>query len=91
VQFSGTSTLPDGAVLVSRLYEEDASVAWWPKAQEIIGENGKWDLIAVKDDGVTGPDSALKTGPDYYFLIWERGNPEVKSIFYFDMVGPPVR
>ena len=91
IQFGGTSKLPDGTVLVSNLFEDDIPLSWWPEEQEIIVNDGKWEITVTESANITTSDLELLVGPDYYFYIWKRDNPATKSSFYFDLVGPPVR
>ena len=91
IQFSGTSKLPDGTVLVSKLFEDDIPLHWWPEEQEIIVNDGKWEITVTESTNITASDLELLVGPDYDFYIWKRDNPATKSIFYFDLVGPPVK
>ena len=91
IQFSGTSKLPDGTVLVSNLFEDDIPLSWWPEEQEIIVNDGKWEITVTESAKITTSDLKLLVGPDYYFYIWKRDNPATKSSFYFDLVGPPVK
>jgi hypothetical protein len=91
IQFGGTSRLADGTVLVSKLFEDDIPLSWWPEEQEIIVNDGKWEITVTECANITASDLELLVGPDYYFYIWERDNPATKSSFYFDLVGPPVR
>lgn len=91
IQFSGTSKLPDGTVLVSKLFEDDIPLHWWPEEQEIIVNDGKWEITVTESTNITASDLELLVGPDYDFYIWKRDNPATKSIYYFDLVGPPVK
>ena len=91
IQFGGTSRLADGTVLVSKLFEDDIPLSWWPEEQEIIVNDGKWEITVTECANITASDLELLVGPDYYFYIWERDNPATKSSFYFDLVGPPAR
>ena len=91
IQISGTSILPDGTVLLSKLFEDDNTLSWWPEDQEIMVKNGEWEITVTKSENITASDLELRVGPDYDFYIWERDNPEIKSNLYFDLVGPPVR
>ena len=91
IQISGTSILPDRTVLLSKLFEDDNPLSWWPEDQEIMVKNGEWEITVTKSENITASDLELRVGPDYDFYIWERDNPEIKSNFYFDLVGPPVR
>jgi hypothetical protein len=91
IQFSGTSKLPDGTVLVSKLFEDDIPLHWWPEEQEIIVNDGEWEITVTESANITASDLELLVGPDYDFYIWKRDNPATKSSFYFDLVGPPVK
>ena len=91
IQFSGTSKLPDGTVLVSKLFEDDIPLSWWPEEQEIIVNDGKWEITVTESANITASDLELLVGPDYDFYIWKRDNPATKSSFYIDLVGPPVK
>ena len=91
IQFSGTSKLPDGTVLVSQLFQDDIPLSWWPEEQKIIVNDGEWEITVTESANITASDLGLLVGPDYNFYIWEQDNPVTKSSFYFDLVGPPVK
>ena len=91
IQFGGTSRLADGTVLVSKLFEDDIPLSWWPEEQKIIVNDGEWEITVTKSANITASDLGLLVGPDYNFYIWEQDNPVTKSSFYFDLVGPPVK
>ena len=91
IQFGGTSRLADGTVLVSKLFEDDIPLSWWPEEQKIIVNDGEWEITVTKSANITASDLELLVGPDYDFYIWEQDNPVTKSSFYFDLVGPPVK
>jgi len=91
IQFSGTSKLPDGTVLISKLFQDDTPLSWWPEEQEIIVNDGKWEITVTESANITASDLELLVGPDYKFYIWKRDNPATKSSYFFDLVGSPVR
>ena len=87
IYFHGTTTLPDGTVLVSDLYEDGEILPWWPTQQSILVDSGAWEMKVPL--GVNGAPSDLKIGPWYLFKVWRQDDPSVLGQFGFDFVGPP--
>jgi hypothetical protein len=84
---SGKTTLPDGMVLHSQLYEDNVPLSWWPVNKDIQAANGEWAITVPL--GENGAPSALAKGPGYWIRIWSKENPDIRGLMYFDLIGLP--
>jgi len=88
IAFSGGEYLDEGMVLHSQLYEEDKPLTWWPADEDIIVQNGKWNISVA-----LGKNSEVKTlffGPMYYLKIWQEDNPANFRETGFSLGDPPL-
>jgi hypothetical protein len=87
VIISGKTTLPDGAVFRSQLYEDNVPLSWWPVNKDIQAANGEWAITVPL--GENEAPSALAKGPGYWIRIWSKENPDIRGLMYFDLIGLP--
>lgn len=82
ITFTGTTTLPEGACLITQLTADGADVEWWPQGHcAPIGPT--WEI------GVTLP-GPLDDEAHYRLHAWWDGDPAgVTDVFYFDLAPPP--
>lgn len=85
VRFSGNSTLPEGTILFSQLYEDSKPSVWWPVNQPIIVGNSFWTIITPL--GVNGSPDTIVPGHDYYLIVY-KNSLKAEHHFFVDS-GPP--
>lgn len=87
VSFSGRSTLPDGACLLTQLSADGERVAWWPEATCVTVEDGEWTAVVPLGEG--GAPEELDTAVQYTLRVWYREDPAIDAVMSFDLAGPP--
>lgn len=85
LSFSGRTTLPDGTILRSQLYEGNKPVAWWPADRNIQVKDGRWQITLHTEETGETLDRLLLAGPTYSFTVWEKDNPSVAATIHFDL------
>jgi len=86
VEFSGYSSLPDGATVQTQLSANGEIVDWWPADQAAVVQDEQWSICVTLHDGDT---STLDSNASYELRAWETGNPAISSVpFPFDLAGP---
>jgi hypothetical protein len=87
IAFTGGEELAEGMVLHSLLYEVDRPLSWWPADDDIIVQNGKWNISVALDT-----NSEVKTlffGLMYYLKVWQEDNPANFRETGFSLGDPP--
>lgn len=85
---SGTTTLPDGACLLTQLMIGQSLAPDWP-TECVTPAQGAWRLSVAL--GEKGQPPALTPGVNYELLVWLRDHPEVGDRLPFDLDGPAPR
>ena len=88
ITFGGTTSLPDGTVLHSQLYENDVPLTWWPAYREYQVRNGSWQIEVLF--GKNGVPEDVKPCSYYFLKIWVKDDPSIKGGMVFDTIGPPM-
>jgi hypothetical protein len=79
ITFTGTTTLPEGACLLSELTQDGDLVPWWPGDACTLISAPTWEINVF----LTEP---LDEGAQYRLRAWWDGDPEgVADVFYFDL------
>jgi len=87
INFSGSTTLPDGECIVSQLFKDEAPVGWWPSDQCFLIDNPDWQFAVPLGEGDI-PEK-LDTSAQYRLQVWWEGDPEeTVDDIYFDLAGP---
>ena len=87
IVFHGSTLLPGGTCLLSRLYIDDSPASWWPYDRCTPVQEGKWEVhVPLGEDG--SPDE-LDALIQHKLRVWKQGDPSVETEFWFDMSGPP--
>jgi hypothetical protein len=85
ITFSGQSTLPDGACLLSELLGNGKPLEWWPMEQCIQVAGGAWSVtVTLPPQGGKG---ALQANTGYELHVAEKGA-TASAVFWFDLNGP---
>ena len=85
ITFSGTTTLPEGACLLSELTQDGDLVPWWPGDACTPVSEPTWEINVF----LTEP---LDEGAQYRLRAWWDDDPQgVADVFYFDLASPPPR
>jgi hypothetical protein len=94
ISFGGSSSLPEGTVLESQLYDAEGAVDWWPDdaRAEVWGPRGSWD-ITVSLGGLSDEATGLYIGSPVGFRldVWVRDDPAIRAGYSLDLMGPPAR
>ncbi|MBW6467131.1 MAG: hypothetical protein K0B06_11550 [Brevefilum sp.] len=83
IAFTGTTTLPEGACLLSELTQDGDLVPWWPGDTCTLISGPTWKINVF----LTEP---LDEDAQYTLRAWYDEDPEgVADVFYFDLAPPP--
>jgi hypothetical protein len=88
IELSGTTTLPDGNCVYTRLFREEVAVDWWPvgKCFPITGPDWQFSIPL----GEEGAPTDLDREAAYVISVWWPGAPETTNAeFPFDLATPP--
>ena len=87
IAFSGLCTLPDGTCLHTQLFADGEPVAWWPAETCVPIQGGAWEVqVPLPEADVP---EALDPAAEWMVRVWQRDDPSVEAVFWFDLVGPP--
>lgn len=88
IELSGTTTLPDGNCVYTKLSRDGSDVAWWPVGKCFPISGPDWQFSVPL--GVEGAPDDLDHQADYGIKVWWPGAPEAtKCEFEFDLGAPP--
>lgn len=88
VAFAGQSNLPNGTCLETQLYADGDPETWWPMDTCVVVQDGAWQITVPL--GEEGAPDKLDPTVEYRVRVWQRDNPAIESVFYFDLAGPPL-
>jgi hypothetical protein len=87
----GHTTLPDGTVLLTQLFQlnENAPyetlLSWWPSNQEFIVQNQSWEINV--SPGKNGGPEKLSAQYDYYIKFWVKDFPSLSDTIMIRMAN----
>lgn len=87
IELSGTTTLPEGNCVYTKLIREETPVGWWPvgKCFPITGPDWQFSVSL----GEEGAPVDLAHEAAYMIKVWWPGAPETtKAEFPFDLAAP---
>ncbi len=88
IELTGTTSLPDGNCVYTKLSHNGTDVDWWPvgKCFPISGPDWRFSIPL----GVEGAPEKLEHQADYVIKVWWPGAPGLtKAEFSFDTGAPP--
>ncbi len=87
ILFAGTSILPDGTCLRTRLLADGEAVAWWPTTCATV-RGGKWEMVVALGSG--SAPTELDKDTSYQLRAWPDGDEAQQAEpFEFDLTTPP--